>query len=131
LNRNTARFGFDALGGTCLVLAALLAMIPFGAIVSLLLLAWALFRALSTNHAARSREALFFSNHTRGIRSWATTAFYQTRLWWRKLLERVTYWRSYKVFKCKNCGQKLRVPRGKGNLKVTCRNCKTVFPVKS
>ncbi len=30
-------------------------------------------------------------------------------------------------FKCPNCGQQLRVPKGKGKLSVTCRNCGVSF----
>ena len=30
---------------------------------------------------------------------------------------------KYDVVKCPDCSQKLRLPAGKGKLKVTCRNC--------
>ena len=39
--------------------------------------------------------------------------------------------RQYKVFKCPSCGIKLRVPRGKGRIKVTCRQCGATFEEKS
>ena len=32
--------------------------------------------------------------------------------------------KNYKYFKCKNCGQELRIPKGKGKIKVICPNCK-------
>lgn len=34
-------------------------------------------------------------------------------------------------FKCPNCGQHLRVPKGKGKITVTCRNCGVSFEEKS
>lgn len=34
---------------------------------------------------------------------------------------------EYKIFKCPNCKQKLRVPRGKGKIKISCRKCGTEF----
>ena len=34
-------------------------------------------------------------------------------------------------FKCPNCGQQLRVPRGKGKLSITCRNCGVSFEKKT
>ena len=34
---------------------------------------------------------------------------------------------EYKVFKCPSCKQKLRVPRGKGRIQITCRRCGKEF----
>ena len=39
--------------------------------------------------------------------------------------------RQYKIFRCPSCGIKLRVPRGKGKIKVTCRQCGATFEKKS
>lgn len=33
----------------------------------------------------------------------------------------------FKIIKCPACNTKLRVPRGKGNIKVTCPKCKEGF----
>ncbi|MFL0196801.1 hypothetical protein ACJDU8_14725 [Clostridium sp. WILCCON 0269] len=37
----------------------------------------------------------------------------------------------YKIFKCPNCKQKLRVPKKKGRITITCKNCGTSFKGKS
>lgn len=34
-------------------------------------------------------------------------------------------------FKCPNCGQQLRVPKGKGNISITCRSCGVSFEEKT
>lgn len=34
-------------------------------------------------------------------------------------------------FKCPNCGQQLRVPKGKGKISITCRNCGVNFEEKT
>ena len=34
-------------------------------------------------------------------------------------------------FKCPNCGQQLRVPKGKGKVSITCRNCGVSFEEKT
>lgn len=31
--------------------------------------------------------------------------------------------KEYKYFKCDNCGQEIRVPRGKGKIAITCPKC--------
>ena len=33
--------------------------------------------------------------------------------------------RQFKYFKCKNCGAYWRVPKGRGKVEISCRNCKT------
>ena len=38
---------------------------------------------------------------------------------------------QYKVFKCPKCSQKLRVPRGKGKIMITCRRCGNEFKKRS
>jgi hypothetical protein len=39
--------------------------------------------------------------------------------------------RTYKYFRCPNCKLKLRVPRGKGKVIVTCFKCHTEFTKKT
>lgn len=39
--------------------------------------------------------------------------------------------KTTKYFRCKNCGQELSVPKGKGTLRVVCPKCKTETKMKS
>lgn len=39
--------------------------------------------------------------------------------------------RSHCYFTCPNCGQTLRVPKGKGRIQIHCRNCGAGFEEKS
>lgn len=41
----------------------------------------------------------------------------------RKLGRQLKERRKFKIFKCPNCGQRLRVPRGHGKIQVHCRSC--------
>lgn len=36
----------------------------------------------------------------------------------------------YRYFKCPECGQRMRAPKGKGNIVVTCHQCNTSFKKK-
>lgn len=54
--------------------------------------------------------------------------------WWSpisiKLMQyfnRIKGYRTYRYFKCSRCGQRLRVPRGKGRVRITCPKCKNEF----
>ena len=54
------------------------------------------------------------------------------RLWYRlknKTANRPTAQerKNYRVFVCPTCKQKLRVPRGKGKISITCPKCATSF----
>ena len=39
--------------------------------------------------------------------------------------------KEHRYFKCPNCGQMMRVPRGKGRITVHCRSCGAAFEEKS
>ncbi len=41
----------------------------------------------------------------------------------KKLARRLKERKNHKIFKCPRCGQKLRIPRGHGNIQIHCRSC--------
>lgn len=55
----------------------------------------------------------------------------------RPLRRKFSAWRSraqdkdHRYFRCPNCKQQMRVPKGKGHIQVTCRNCGISFEEKS
>lgn len=45
--------------------------------------------------------------------------------------ERISQRKDYKFFRCPSCKAMLRVPRGKGKIRVTCRKCGSAFERKT
>ena len=81
------------------------------AITSLILFSVAIFRMFSKNKKKRAMEQVKFFNFISPIYS--------------RLLKYASKDRkNYIYFKCKNCKQELRIPRGKGKIKVICPHCK-------
>lgn len=39
--------------------------------------------------------------------------------------------KEHRYFRCPNCKQQMRVPRGKGRVRITCRSCGITFEEKS
>ena len=88
--------------------------------IALVLLAYAFFRMTSKNIASRARENESFLASTGSFGSW----FVNPSAAWHEL-------RSYRHFKCPNCHQRVRIPRGKGKIRVTCPKCHQKFEAKS
>ena len=80
---------------------------------------FAIFRMFSRNLAKRRAENAKFMELAGPLIRWVRM---------RRTIHRD---KDHCYFKCPNCGQHLRVPKGKGNITVTCRNCGVSFEEKS
>lgn len=88
-------------------------------LISFISIFFALFRTLSRNPQRRRAEnAKFLQVAGPAIR-------------WFRLRRTIHRDKEHCYFKCPNCGQQLRVPRGKGKITVTCRSCGATFEEKS
>lgn len=85
-----------------------------------LIYGYVLFRALSKNLAMRRRENDCFLRYWVPLQNWGR---YQQRKWRER--------KSFKYFACPNCHQKLRAPRKKGKIMVTCQKCHKQFHTKT
>ena len=119
------RYGWDQLNfcltGVALVLYLLdlfLDASPLYLIYFLCILV-VLFRVFSRNYARRRAENAKFLTLVGPVVRWF------------KLRRTIHRDKDHCYFKCPNCGQQLRVPRGKGKITVTCRSCGVSFEEKS
>lgn len=88
-------------------------------VIEYVLLFLILYRMLSRNLAKRRAENMKFLQIVRPIKN----RFLSHRARLRD--------REHRYFKCPNCGQQMRVPRGKGRITVHCRSCGASFEEKS
>lgn len=116
------RYGPDQLTYALLIaymvlyLAAQIARLGILALIALLPLAFGIFRVLSRNTNARYRENQAF------LRVWTPVS-----AWFRRLKYNFHDRQANRIFKCPNCSNRLRVPRGRGKVQVTCPVCRTQF----
>lgn len=115
------RYGNDALNNFLLILALILvflAYLPYLGIclfLSIGVLTWSNIRCFSRNIGKRRRELTAYLNVRNKIKGF----FSLRRKMWK---ERKTHC----YFKCKSCKAVLRVPKGKGEIDVTCPKCHAV-----
>lgn len=119
------RYGFDAYTVFLLLLFFLIRtlvrithILPL-AIPAYVILLYAIFRFLSTDRERRQVENGRF------------LALFQSTARWFRFRRTVHVDKEHRYFKCPNCHQPLRVPRGKGKIQVNCRACGAQFEEKS
>lgn len=121
----TGRYGTDQLNTALMI--AYLALYLISILTSWSVLYWValvlvfvtLFRCLSRQVDRRREENARFLQLVRPLRR-------RTK----NLITRVRD-RDHRYFKCPNCKQQMRVPRGKGRITVHCRSCGATFEEKS
>ncbi len=120
------RYGMDEFGNF-LVWTTLVLMIVnlFAGVwviywIAIALLFFSYSRVLSRNYARCSAQNRWYLNRTRKIRELFSKASS------RRMMRR-----QYHIYTCKQCRQKIRIPKGKGKIIVTCPKCKHEFVKKS
>lgn len=126
------RYGIDKFGYAIVIFSLIVSFVStilaakffipslIAQIISYSLLIWALFRVLSKNRQARWRENMMFTNFCKLVKKWFKLNFSKLR-----------DIRTHKYFACPKCKNNLRVPKGRGEITITCPVCKTRFDAKS
>ena len=116
------RYGADRLSMATMNVAVVLVAVDLAArtrwlsLVAIALLAYAWFRITSKDVAARARE-----------NERATKAAGPVLSWLANPVDAAREARAYKHLACPACGQRVRIPRGKGKVRVTCPSCHRRF----
>lgn len=118
-------YGIDGFSCGLLLLSILLSLgttvVPSAAVhrlnvISVLPLAYCLFRFFSHNHSRRNLENQKFMKIMSPVFEYVD----------QKNREKEET-RMFRFFKCPSCTQKIRVPRGKGKIEITCPKCGNKF----
>lgn len=116
----SGRNGLDEFGKALNIVSLILIILSFFirilTIPVIILLVYEYFRIFSRNIPARNAENMWFCRtfHRR---------FYGNS----NKVNRNTRDNLHKIYKCPNCSQKIRVPRGKGKIRIRCPRCRIEF----
>lgn len=138
MNFFQGRYGFDMLSKLILLSALPFLMFRYTLCLGAGMAIYALWRATSRDITARSNEAIRFENWLRnklgsfqGNKGYGNYYGQKNKFSFDNLKANIEEKRKYKILKCPKCGQKLRLPRGKGKVVVTCKKCLNEFRAKS
>jgi len=121
-NFMNGRYGTDQLTLSLLVLGMILTFLANAfkwhavTMFSNVIFLACIYRALSKNISARQTENIKFLKLYNPAKTWITGKY--------NIIKSLRY---YKYFKCPNCKQEIRAPRGKGKILITCQKCKNKF----
>lgn len=123
------RYGFDVFSKFLMyssagfMLSALITQITLFSTVGFTLMIYAYMRALSRNHLGRYKELQFYRKVKGKVQRKSKkmgNVFNTLKIKW---MQR----KIYKYYSCPECKQKIRVPKGKNKVKITCPNCQAQF----
>ena len=120
------RYGTDALNqflsivSIVLLLVALLSRVNLFTWVGMGVLIWCYYRTFSRNIPKRTEENYKFYTLKQQLEGKV-----------RSLKEQWANRKLYHYYRCPQCRQKLRVPRGRGRFQISCPRCGTQFIKKS
>lgn len=127
------RYGVDQLSNGLVFLfliLILIGMITNNAIftwISLIPMGLSYYRMFSKNFSKRYNENRIYTN----VMSPVYNLMDKIKGFFNRKIKRFKVRKEFKYFKCPNCKQELRVPRGRGEITVTCPKCKQSFDRKS
>ena len=115
------RYGNDFLNAALFIFGAVISVvcslfrIPFGSLISFIPYGIALYRMLSKDYTKRSAENARFLELSKPWRDFLMKKF-------RQLQDK-----DHRSYSCPKCHNTLRVPKGRGKIKISCPHCNKEF----
>lgn len=113
-------YDLDKFSKTLYGVGLVLSFLPFVNGLGLVAIFYSSWRCFSKNKYRRYQELITFENRMKSLKASLI-----------KSKSNIKQLQNYKIFKCPNCSQKLRVPRGHGRITITCKKCGVEFKGKS
>lgn len=85
------------------------------------------YRMLSRNISKRYIENQQFLKWWGPVKAWLSRIAHKIQTRFRKFSGRRKGMKTHRYYKCPNCSNTLRVPKGRGKISITCPVCKTSF----
>lgn len=120
------RYGIDELSRVLVTVALLFVLlssflrINFLYVIGVLILVYGYFRVFSKSYPKRYRENQKFLFYIDKVKNF-----------FRRKKDIATIRKTHHVYTCPTCRQKIKIPRGKGKIEITCPMCQRKFIKKS
>ncbi|MEG1482180.1 hypothetical protein [Clostridium sp.] len=133
-------YGFDILSIFLLIVSMFLNFNKYTSLLGTLLIIYIIYRAFSKNIYKRTSELNKFVNIVNKLlgkfgkrlpNNLPRTSMDAIPFLFSKLKYTIDQKRKFKIVKCPKCNQKLRLPRGKKSIIVTCKRCSNEFRIKT
>jgi len=129
-------YGWDKLSKVLLILGIFLFITKYAWILAAALIIYSIWRSRSTNLYGRNNEKFLYENIERRVyykfgNLKQSIKLFNNKIRQYKPIEKLKERRKYIITICPKCEQKLRVPRKKGKIIVTCSKCGSEFRLKT
>ena len=137
-------YGFDLFSIFLILLSCILSLFNITSLLGLVILIFAIYRAFSKKIYKRVAELNKFTSIANSILgkfnrklpdNLSRVTLNNIPIFFSQLNYQIKYkinnFKKYKIVKCPKCKQKLRLPRGKGSIVVTCKSCSHKFNMRT
>lgn len=119
------RYGVDRFNRFLMITAVVLMVLSmFGAdlcyLLAFVVMVYAYYRMFSKQIYKRSEENQKYLQYEWKVKGWLN-----------KKKKELKQHKTHHIYRCPNCKQKIRVPKGRGRIAITCRRCQHEFVKKS